>query len=99
MAGVARARAAQGGGHKGIGLAMVMGILASVLSGAGYGTESGNMVDGAKAGADGQLFIAIDIAGFADPARFKARVDGIVREVHGSRRAPGCAPAGMPVVA
>jgi LDH2 family malate/lactate/ureidoglycolate dehydrogenase len=77
------------GGHKGIGLAMVMGILASVLSGAGYGTESGNMVDGAKAGADGQLFIAIDIAGFEDPGRFKARVDGIVREVHESRRAPG----------
>jgi LDH2 family malate/lactate/ureidoglycolate dehydrogenase len=77
------------GGHKGVGLAMVMGILSSVLSGAAYGTESGNMVDGAKPSVDGQFFIAIDIAGFEDPARFKARIDGIVREVHESRRAPG----------
>ncbi len=42
------------GGCKGQGLAVCMGVLASLLSGAGYGTESGNMVDGAIAGADGQ---------------------------------------------
>ena len=33
-----------------------MGILASLLSGAGHGTASGNMVDGVIAGADGQFY-------------------------------------------
>jgi LDH2 family malate/lactate/ureidoglycolate dehydrogenase len=32
---------------------------------------------------------AIDVAALEDAARFKAHVDGIVREVHASRRAPG----------
>src|SRR5204862_321434 len=37
------------GGHKGIGLAVVTGILSTLLSGAAYGTELGNMVDGPHA--------------------------------------------------
>ncbi len=77
------------GEHKGVGIAMAMGMLASLLSGAGYGLETGNMVDGAIAGADGQFFAAIDVAAFEDPERFRARVDGIVDEVHASRRARG----------
>jgi LDH2 family malate/lactate/ureidoglycolate dehydrogenase len=77
------------GDYKGVGLAMMTGILSSVLSGAGYGLESGNMVDGAVAGADGQFFLAIRVAAFQDVAVFKARIDKIVREVHASRRAPG----------
>ena len=39
------------GMYKGIGLAMAAGILSTLLSGAGYGTESGNMVDGPIPGA------------------------------------------------
>jgi LDH2 family malate/lactate/ureidoglycolate dehydrogenase len=77
------------GQHKGIGLAMAMGILSTLLSGGGYGTESGNMVDGAKAGADGQFFIAIDVAAFEDPGRFASRMGWVVRQYHGSRPAPG----------
>jgi LDH2 family malate/lactate/ureidoglycolate dehydrogenase len=77
------------GEHKGIGLAMVMGILSSVLSGAAYGLESGNMVDGAIAGADGQFFLALDIDAFEDVGRFQARIDGIIRQMRDSRRAPG----------
>jgi LDH2 family malate/lactate/ureidoglycolate dehydrogenase len=77
------------GGFKGTGLALVMGVLASVLSGAAYGTELGNMVDGPRAGQDGHFFLAINVAAFEEPARFKARVDGIVRQLRSSRRAPG----------
>ena len=77
------------GDHKGVGLAMMTGMLSSLLSGAGYGLESGNMVDGAIAGVDGQFFMAIDVAAFEDVDRFKQRVDGVVREVHASRRAAG----------
>jgi len=79
------------GGHKGVGLGMAVGMLSTLLSGAAYGLESGNMVDGAQVGLDGHFFLAIDIAAFADVDTVKARVDGIIEQVHGARRAPGTA--------
>ena len=60
------------GGHKGVGLGVVIGMLSSLLSGAAYGTELGNMVDGPAAGKDGHLFIAIDVAGFQPVETFKS---------------------------
>ncbi len=77
------------GGHKGVGLGMVVGMISSLLSGAAYGKESGNMVDGAKAGVDGQFFISINITAFAQLEAFRKRVDGVVDEVHGTRRRAG----------
>lgn len=77
------------GGHKGVGLGIVMGMLATLLSGAAYGTELGNMVDGATAGRDGHLFIAIDIAAFQPVEPFRRRVDGIARQIAGGRRRAG----------
>ncbi|MGH9659292.1 MAG: Ldh family oxidoreductase, partial [Bryobacteraceae bacterium] len=41
------------GEYKGVGLAILSGILSSLLSGAAYGTELGNMADGARPGHDG----------------------------------------------
>jgi LDH2 family malate/lactate/ureidoglycolate dehydrogenase len=86
------------GEYKGVALAIVMGILSSLLSGASYGTELGNMVDGARAGEDGHFFMALRIAAFEDPKRFKGRVDGVVRQIRGSRPADGWplyAPGGL----
>jgi LDH2 family malate/lactate/ureidoglycolate dehydrogenase len=77
------------GGHKGVGLGIVMGMLATLLSGASYGTELGNMVDGPRAGQDGHLFMAIDIAAFQPPAAFRQRVDRISRQIQDSRRRAG----------
>ena len=77
------------GGFKGAGLAMVMGIMASLLSGAAYGTELGDMRAGPRAGADGHFVMAIDVAAFEDVGRFKARVDAAIRQVRECRRAPG----------
>ena len=77
------------GQHKGVGLGTVVGILSTLLSSAAYGTELGNMADGPKAGRDGHFFLAINIAAFEQVEHFKRRVDKIVREVHGSRRAEG----------
>lgn len=77
------------GGFKGAGLAMLMGILSSMLSGAAYGTELGNMEDGPKAGQDGHFFAAIRVDAFEDVARFKGRVDAAIRELHAVRLAPG----------
>ena len=77
------------GQHKGIGLGMAIGMLSSLLSEAAYGTQSGNMVDGAKVGCDGHFFLAIDIAAFTMLDRLQERVDQIVDEVHRSRPASG----------
>jgi LDH2 family malate/lactate/ureidoglycolate dehydrogenase len=77
------------GGFKGVGLAMAMGILSSMLSGAAYGTELGDMERGPRAGQDGHFVAAIDVAAFEEPARFRARVDAAIRQVRQARRAPG----------
>ncbi len=74
------------GGHKGIALAMMVGMLSTLLSGAKYGTGLGDMVQGPIAGNDGQFFIAIDIAAFRSLGDFGADTDEIVEEIHSSTR-------------
>ena len=59
------------GAFKGTGLAVVMGVLSSLLSGAAFGTELGNMVDGPKPGLDGQFILALDVGAFEDVDYFK----------------------------
>ncbi|MDJ0896293.1 MAG: Ldh family oxidoreductase [Alphaproteobacteria bacterium] len=77
------------GGHKGVGLGMAIGMLASLLSGAAYGTELGNMDDGPTPGLDGHFVLAINVAAFAPVDQVKARVDAILRQVRHGNRAPG----------
>lgn len=77
------------GGFKGVGLALIMGILSSMLSGAAYGTELGNMEEGPKPGMDGHFVAAIQIGAFEDVRRFKERVDKAIRQLHQARTAPG----------
>lgn len=77
------------GGYKGTGLALVMGLLSTLLSGASYGTELGNLVDGPKPGHDGHFFLALRVAAFIEPATFTARVDGVIHQIRNGRRAPG----------
>lgn len=77
------------GSHKGVGMGMAVGMLSTLLSGAGYGTRSGNMVDGAVAGRDGQFCIALDPSFFVDPDILKTEVDDILAEIRNGRRAPG----------
>ncbi len=74
------------GGHKGIALAMMVGMLSTLLSGAAYGTALGDMVNGPIAGNDGQFFMAINIAAFRELGAFGADVDEIVSQVHASAR-------------
>jgi LDH2 family malate/lactate/ureidoglycolate dehydrogenase len=87
------------GEYKGVGLAIIMGLLSSLLSGAAYGAELGNMEEGPKAGLDGHFFMALNIVAFEDVARFKQRVDEIVRRIRTGRRAGGVqhlyAPGGL----
>jgi ureidoglycolate dehydrogenase (NAD+) len=77
------------GGFKGTGLALIMGLLSSVLSGAAYGTELGDMENGPRAGQDGHFVLAIRVGAFEEIDRFKARVDGAIRQIHACRLAPG----------
>ena len=77
------------GGYKGTALAMIMGILSSMLSGAAYGTELGDLRTGPHPGQDGHFLIAINIAAFVDVAHFRTRVDTAIRQIHGGRMAPG----------
>jgi LDH2 family malate/lactate/ureidoglycolate dehydrogenase len=77
------------GAFKGVSLAMLMGVFSSMLSGAAYGTELGDMEAGPMAGADGHFLMAINVAAFEEIGRFKERVDRAIDQVHTSRRAPG----------
>jgi LDH2 family malate/lactate/ureidoglycolate dehydrogenase len=77
------------GGYKGVSLALLMGLLSSMLSGAAYGTELGDLYRGPDAGMDGHFMVAVRISAFEDVARFKARVDAAIREMRACRRAPG----------
>jgi L-2-hydroxycarboxylate dehydrogenase (NAD+) len=77
------------GGFKGAGLAMICGILAAMLSGASYGTELGSMEEGPRPGQDGHFVAALRVGAFEDVDRFKARVDGAIRQIHAARLAPG----------
>lgn len=77
------------GGFKGAGLALIMGVLSSFLSGASFGTELGSMETGPRPGQDGHFVAAISIAAFEEVGRFKERVDGLIRQLHACRLAPG----------
>lgn len=77
------------GGFKGTALALVMGVLSSMLSGAAYGTELGNMEEGPKAGEDGHFMAAIKISAFEEVNRFKERIDAAIDEIHQCRLAEG----------
>ena len=77
------------GGFKGVGLAMVMGLLSSMLSGASYGTELGDMETGPRAGQDGHFVAAIRVDAFVEAQVFKRRVSGVIEQVHNCRKAPG----------
>lgn len=76
------------GGFKGAGLALVMGVLSSLLSGAAFGTELGSMETGPQAGQDGHFVAAIRVEAFEEVGRFKARMDQLVRQLRACRLAP-----------
>jgi LDH2 family malate/lactate/ureidoglycolate dehydrogenase len=78
------------GGPKGFGLAIVMDVLSGALSGAFFGRELARTHQPGKASGIGHFFLAIDVGQFEDVARFKARVDGMIDEIHRSEPAePG----------
>ena len=78
------------GGHKGYGLALIVGLLAGTLQGAAMGREVVDFnKDSVTKTNTGQAILVIDLKAFGDPADFKARVDTIVRDLRNGERLGG----------
>jgi len=86
------------GGYKGYGLALVFALMGGALNGAPIGRDAGDpSAPPRKPPADtGQAIMALDIAKFGPPERFKRSVDKFVRELRGSKPLPGGAPVRYP---
>lgn len=77
------------GGAKGYGLALIFGILAGTLNGAGFGKNVVDMnADATSATNTGQFYLAVDISAFMDVEEFKKQVDVVIREMRGSPTLP-----------
>jgi LDH2 family malate/lactate/ureidoglycolate dehydrogenase len=78
------------GGHKGAGLALVLGLLAGVLNGAAFGREVVDFnADDESACNTGHFIIALDVGRFLPIAAFKAEVDRQLRDLKSSKVMPG----------
>jgi len=84
------------GGPKGFGLALIVDILCGALSGAALGRELAKPHQPDTPSQIGHFFMAIDVASFTDVASFKARVDGMIRQVHESEPASPGTPLYVP---
>jgi len=78
------------GGHKGSGLALIIGLLAGALNGAAFGRDVREFGTTAMAEANtGQFVIALDVERFVPREKFAAEIDRHVRDLRGSARLPG----------
>jgi L-2-hydroxycarboxylate dehydrogenase (NAD+) len=78
------------GGHKGAGLALVIGMLAGVLNGAAFGRQVVDMTGpGSQPTNTGQFVVAVDVARFIAPDAFAAEVDRHLEDLRASPRLPG----------
>ena len=77
------------GVHKGVGLGMAVGMLSTLLSGAAYGTELGDLARGADPGRDGHFCLALNVEAFQPLEAVRSRVDRILDEIRGGRRLAG----------
>src|SRR6185312_15196253 len=78
------------GGHKGSGLALMIGLLAGVLNGAAFGREVVDFTGpGSGASNTGQFVVALDVSRFLPLDLFKAEMDRHIKELRNSPTLPG----------
>jgi LDH2 family malate/lactate/ureidoglycolate dehydrogenase len=77
------------GGYKGSGLAMMVEILSSVLSGGAMANEVGGIRFRGKTVRVSQMYMAIDVARFMPVEEFTARVERLVQLMKSTPAAPG----------
>jgi L-2-hydroxycarboxylate dehydrogenase (NAD+) len=88
-------RAAEGfllpiGGHKGYGLALLVGMLAGTLGGAAMGKQVVDFnADHQTVTNTGQAIMVLDLKAFGDPAEFKRAADTLIGDLRASERLPG----------
>ncbi len=78
------------GGPKGYGLALVVDILAGVLTGSDFGPHIPSVHDSGSSVSAGFAVQALDIAAFTDPRDFERDVQSLIAEIHNSPRASTC---------
>lgn len=77
------------GEHKGYGIALMIDILAGVLSGAGFGPHLGPLWNNSATHQNlGFCLLAIDIASFVAVEVFKNKIDRMIDEIKASKKAP-----------
>ena len=77
------------GGYKGSGLAMMVEILCSVLSGGAMADEIGALRFRGKKVRTSQMFLAIDVARFMPVEEFTTRMEQLVGSMKSTPPAPG----------
>jgi LDH2 family malate/lactate/ureidoglycolate dehydrogenase len=70
------------GGPKGYGMALMLDVLAGVLSGGRFGAGLGEQ-------GSGQFFLTLDVARYLPIDQFKARMDELIDQLHACPRADG----------
>lgn len=77
-------------GHKGYGIALLIEVLAGVLTGAGTLSEVKSWIwRSSEASQLGQAFVAINVGAIMPIEMFKHRVDDVIQEIHRSETAKG----------
>jgi L-2-hydroxycarboxylate dehydrogenase (NAD+) len=77
------------GGHKGYGLALVIGLLAGTLNGAAMGKDVVDFnKDAVTPTNTGQSILVIDVQAFAQAEVFEGAVDTLIRDLRNSARLP-----------
>jgi len=85
------------GGHKGSGLALVIGMLGGILNGAAFGREVVDfMGPGTNPTNTGQFVIALDVKRFIPPEVFASAMDHHINELRSSAKLPGFDAIRMP---
>ena len=85
------------GGHKGAGLALVLGLLAGPLSGAAFGRDVVDFnADETTLTNTGHFIVVLDISRFLPLDEFKAEMDRHLRDLRGSQSLPGQGPIRLP---
>jgi LDH2 family malate/lactate/ureidoglycolate dehydrogenase len=79
------------GGHKGFGIAMLVEILAGLLTNSSFGRRevSDSPFTGLERVAKGYLFLTLDVSRFLPLDEFRSRMDELVRDVRSSEPAQG----------
>lgn len=85
------------GGHKGSGLALILGLLAGPLNRAAFGRDVVDFnADDESETNTGHFILVLDVARFLPLAEFKAEIDRHVRDLRASSRLPGVGEIRLP---